>query len=270
MSNESGGHYYKRSGEPCYEVPAKSKGPGGMRAVWISDAISLSLVPSVTTVTGVVAKDALFDYFVKEGAKHALENPMQPGEDMDAYLKRICAGSKLHAKAAAIEGSKIHDAIEGSFKLRHYPDEYHEHVIATLEEIQRLFPDVKDWVSEKSFAHPMGFGGKVDLHSPSTGIVVDFKTKPGALDDGKKLAFDQNVQLAAYQVGLGLCVYEPVEVYTSRVVQLQECANIFVSRTHPGKVASHVWSADDISAGWRVFSAALTLWRELKQYDPRF
>jgi hypothetical protein len=48
------------------------------------------------------------------------------------------------------------------------------------------------------------------------------------------------------------------------------CANIFVSRTHPGCIASHVWSADDIAYGWDVFSHALNLWRVLKRYDPRY
>jgi hypothetical protein len=150
--------------------------------------------------------------------------------------------------------------------------DYLLHVAATKGEIARLFPDVSDWVSEKSFAHPLGYGGKVDLHSPSTGIVVDFKTKDGDFSDGKKLAWDQNIQLAAYQVGLGLDSASKSGdkiLYRGSGAFIQ-CANIFVSRTHPGKVASYVWSADDIARGWRTFECALALWKVLKQYDGSF
>lgn len=107
---------------------------------------------------------------------------------------------------------------------------------------------------EASFASGMGYGGKVDLHSPSAGIVVDFKGKDGDFSDGKKLAYDQHWQLAAYHYGLRL----PSNV----------CANLFVSRTHPGKVASHVWSAADVAEGWEVFEASLRLWKAIKRYDP--
>ena len=48
-------------------------------------------------------------------------------------------------------------------------------------ELRRLFPDVDDWRAEDSFGHESGFGGKVDLHSPSTGIVVDYKGKDAGL-----------------------------------------------------------------------------------------
>ena len=88
------------------------------------------------------------------------------------------------------------------------------------------FPGVADWIAEASFAHESGYGGKVDLHSPSTGIVVDYKGKDGDFSEldtygkPKKLAWDQHWQLGAYQVGLRL--------------PNADCANVFFSRTHPG------------------------------------
>jgi hypothetical protein len=141
------------------------------------------------------------------------------------------------------------------------------HAIAAQAELKRLFPHVSDWVTEKAFAHPMGYGGKCDLHSPSTGIVVDYKTKDGDFSDGKKLAWDQDWQLAAYQIGLGLAGGRSG---ADDLSDFHPCAAIFISRTHPGRVASHTWNENDIRQGWQVFHAALQLWKLLKGYDGGF
>lgn len=252
MSMDSG-HWYKRDGSPCYEIPTKT---GGMRGVNLRWDRHLGLVPSVTTVLQVVAKPQLEAWKVKQGILAALTLDRMDGETDDDYIERILKDSKEQAKQAAEEGTRIHDAIECSFKGIPFDGIYSPHVEAVHKKLAELFPDVTDWVSEKSFAAPQGFGGKVDLHSPSTGIVVDFKGKDGDFTDDKKLAYDQHWQLSAYGVGLGL----PTHVG----------ANIFVSRTHPGCVEAHVWTIDDMAEGWGVFSAALALWKEIKRYDPAF
>lgn len=255
----AGEHWYQRDGKPAYSQRTKA---GGSRGTDIRDARRLGLVPSVTTVLKVLAKPALENWKVDQGILAALTLPIVPGESEEAYLERIKADSQAQAKAAAEEGDKIHDALELAFKGEAFPSKYSEHVRATREEIARLFPGVTDWRAEDYFASALGYGGKVDLHSPSTGIVCDYKGRDGDFTETekygkpKKLNWDQHWQLAAYQRGLRL----PRNV----------CANIFVSRTHPGKVASHVWSADEIESGWQVFQAALQLWVALKKYNPAF
>jgi hypothetical protein len=284
---ESGGHWYRApKGEPFYTI--------NDRNVTLRDARKIGAVPSVTTVLAVVDKPALVNWKCEQAVIAALTMPR--GNDSESeYVKRILKDSMQQALDAANKGTEIHDACEQLVKTGSCPDQYRAHADAAVAELYRLFPGVADWVAEQSFAHPLGFGGKVDLHSPSTGIVVDYKTKSSDFTDGKKIAFDQHWQLAAYQVGLGLAAEDNVAVAieldrsvidgmsptieavtsgrwkpSSNCRKFNQCANIFVSRTHPGKVASHVWSADDIAAGWRVFAAALELWRELKNYDPRF
>lgn len=258
MGTESG-HWYGRDGAPRYEVPKKG---GGMRGVNLRWDRELGLVPSVTTVLQIVAKPALTNWMVDQGIMAALTLPRIEGEPESEYLARVKADSKAQAIAAAEEGTRIHDAIEKSFKGQYVPDAYRFHVLSAVQRISDLFPDVTDWVAEQSFAHPDGYGGKVDLHSPSTGIVVDYKTKDGdfteldAYGKPKKLAWDQHWQLAAYQHGLEL--------------RRNVCANIFVSRTHPGAVASHLWSVDDIDYGLKYFQLALALWQHAKRYESSF
>ncbi len=244
-------HWYDREGRPAYEVPAKS---GYLRPTTLSDARKLGLVPSVTTVLGVLAKPALESWKVRQGILAALTLTRNPNEGDDAFLARVLADSGEQAKTAAEEGTRIHDACECAMQGRPFPDRYQPHVAAVKERLAEVFPGVTDWVAEASFAHPFGFGGKVDLHSPSTGIVVDYKGKDGDFSDGKKLAYDQHYQLAAYQRGL--------------LLPRAPCANFFVSRTHPGKLAHHVWSAALVDEGWAVFEAALMAWKRLRRYDP--
>jgi hypothetical protein len=186
-----------------------------------------------------------------------------------AFIKQALTDSRAKAKAAAEEGSRIHNAVEKSFEGR-LTVGYEKHVDAVHKELNRIFPNVHDWVSEKTFAHQLGFGGACDLHSPSTGIIADIKTKDGDFSDGKKLAWDQHWQLAAYQIGLELADPDWIPNPPSNLHQgdpFNYGAAIFVSRTHPGCVSSHVWSADEMAMGWSTFEAALRLHKLLRGYD---
>lgn len=246
-------HWYKRDGSPCYELPTKD---GGMRGVSLRWDRHLGLVPSVTSVLQVIDKPALTNWRVEQGILAALTLPRREDESEPDFLRRVMDDSKRQAKDAADLGTLIHDACESHWKRRPYTPTFQPHVHAVVAEVGRLFPAVTDWVAEAYFAHEDGYGGKVDLHSPSTGIVIDYKGKDGDFSDAKRLAYDQHWQLAGYQRGLRL--------------PAAPCANIFFSRTHPGKVTSHVWRETDIADGWAVFSSALALWRAIKKYDPRF
>ncbi len=246
-----GEHWYDQEGSPAYETRAKS---GFMRPTTLTDARKFGYVPSVTTVLNVLSKEALITWLVDQAIYAALTMPRIAGETEQDYIARIRVDGRAQAKAAAEEGNRIHAACEEHFLSGDVAPRYRPHVDGAIAELARLFPGVDDWIAEDSFCHASGFGGKVDLHSPSTGIVVDYKTKDGDFSDGKKLAYDQHWQLAAYNRGLRL--------------PPNKCANIFVSRTHPGKVASHVWTQTSIDEGWAVFEAALTVWKRLKKYDP--
>lgn len=246
-------HWYAPDGSPFYTIRSAT---GAERSVTLRDARKIGAVPSVTTVLQVLAKPALEAWKVRQGILAALTLTRSDDEPDDAYLARVLADSNAQAKAAAEEGTRIHDAIEQGMRGQYVIDAYMPHVDAVRARLAELFPHVTDWTAEQSFAHSSGFGGKVDLHSPSTGIVVDYKGKDGDFTDGKKLAYDQHYQLAAYQHGLRL----PTNV----------CANLFVSRTHPGCVAHHVWTADDIRDGLAIFLDTLSLWKRLRRYEPSF
>jgi hypothetical protein len=250
---EEGGHWYDREGAPAYTTLSKQ---GVERPTTLADARKEGLVPSVTTILNVLSKPALEIWKVKQGILCALTLPRMAGESDDNFLGRVLEDSKRQAIEAAAEGSRIHDAIEQYFKGSYVPNKYRPHVDSVIEELGQMFPGVDDWQAEDSFCHPLGYGGKVDLHSPSTGIVTDFKTKDGLPDTWGRLHYDQNIQLAAYQFGLELPSIE--------------CANIFVSRDPAGGAKGHIWKLKEIEHGWETFEAALRLWKITKKYDAAF
>jgi hypothetical protein len=227
-----------------------------MRSVNLAWDRGLELVPSVTTVLSVVPKPQLEIWKQNQMMLAALTTSRLEGETDDTFCNRIRTEAFQQVDDAANIGTQVHDACEKHFSGETYPEQYDPFVKGVVAEVTRLFPGVTDWITEKHFAHPLGFGGRVDLHSPSTGNVVDFKGKDGDFPDKKKLAYDQHYQLAPYQEGLGL--------------PRAACANIFFSRTHPGKATGVLWTEQQITDGWEFFKASLALWKLWKKYDPSF
>lgn len=247
IRDTSSGHWYTRSGEPAYTVQTKT----GTRSTTLRDARKLNLVPSVTTVLNVASKPALELWKQKQLLLAALTLPKIDSETEEVYIERILTDAKEEGRAAADTGTEIHNAIE-SFYLGIPSTAYSEHVKATVDHILAVF-GTQPWIPERSFAHELGFGGKCDLHSNvDDGIILDVKTKTGDLKDVG--AYDDHImQLAAYRVGLGL--------------PRAQCANVFVSRTHPGLVRIIDHSEEDTSRGWEMFTHLLKYWQLSKGYQ---
>jgi len=240
-------HWYNATdGSPQYTVKAKD---GSDRPTTLRDARKMNLVPSVTTVMKIMAKPGLDVWKNEQLLLAAMTLPRKETETEKEFIARIVADSKETGKQAAEKGTRIHESIE-----KWYAGERNvEHVDTakafekTVFEHFKTHPDQK-WLTEIAFASPMGFGGKVDLHTvEGLGIVVDAKTKDFGPDD-KVDAYDEMLmQLAAYRYGL--------EIPHAR------CANVFASRTHPGLIKIVEWSEEDLAKGWEMFQCLLRFWK---------
>jgi len=236
-------HWYTRDGVPMYTVEAAK---GGQRATTLRDARKLSLVPSVTTILNVAAKPALTNWLQQQVLLAALTLPRRPDEPEKEYIDRIINDSKEQGRSAADAGTDIHASIQG-----HYEDKptgkHQQSVDACVRAIKEHFGEAI-WISERSFAHEAGFGGKCDLFCAGTlNAVVDIKTKEFT-DPAKVDGYDKYLmQLAAYRVGLG--------------IPQARCANVFVSRSVPDLVVVREWSAQDLDRGWKMFYHLLSFWQ---------
>ena len=218
-------------------------GSTGQRATTLRDARSRNLVPSVTTILNVANKPALIVWMQRQVLMSALTLTRKDGETDESFIDRVLIDSKELGRAAADAGTDIHNSIE-DFWVGRPLSRHFEHVKATNDLLRETFGD-QEWIAERSFGHELGFGGKCDLHCPT--VVVDIKTKEFAPGD-KVEGFDEHLmQLAAYRVGLG--------------IPNARCANIFVSRTHPGTVFLKEWTEEEIQRGWNQFLCLLEFWQ---------
>ena len=236
---QEGGHWYTRDGEPMYTVESTK---GLQRPTTLRDARKLNLVPSVTTIINVAAKPALTQWLQKQVLMAALTLPKIQNETEEQYIERILRDSKEQGKAAADAGTEIHAAVQAYYENRSHG--HAEHVMGCQQAIENAFGK-HEWISERAFAHDLGFGGKVDMYTD--GIVVDIKTKEFTDSDTIGGYDEHMMQLAAYRVGLGMP--------TAR------CANVFVSRSVPGLAVVKEWPEEDLKQGWEMFTHLLSYWQ---------
>jgi len=237
-------HWYTREGQPQYTVPSKKD--GSPRATTLRDARTMNLVPSVTTILSVAAKPALTAWLQQQVLLAALTLPRRPDEPEREYIDRIINDSKEQGRSAADAGTDIHASIQGFYEDR--PTGKHQESVDACDNAINAHFGAQSWVSERAFAHDLGFGGKCDLFTGGgDGIVADIKTKEFT-DPTKVVGYDEHLmQLSAYRVGLG--------------IPKARCANVFVSRNVPDLVVVKEWGADDLDRGWEMFTHLLQFWQ---------
>ena len=196
------GHWYTKEGTPAYTTIGKT----GERATTLRDARKEGLLPSVTTIINLMSKPALSSWLQQQVLLAALTLPRESNEPEQEWLKRVMSDSKATGREAAERGTAIHNIIQGYFEQMYLPEKpvYLDAIDSTL---KSAFGN-QLWLSEKSFGHHLGYGGKCDLmakpmNGQGSGFVVDFKTKDTDLDK-VDIYFEHELQLAAYREGLNL------------------------------------------------------------------
>jgi len=243
---QEGTHFYTRTGVPVYTVP-RADGKGERDAT-LRDARKLQLVPGQTAIIGCSMKWALVDWMVDQGIMAALTLPPRPTESESEFLARIKADSKAQAKQAASTGTAIHAAFERDAKDEPYDQKWMAHVEKMAEAITAVC-GWQDWQAEKSYAHPSGYGCKLDLISPS--VLVDHKGKDGPLA-GLKTWPEHWMQLAAGR--------RAARIPTAR------CFINYFRRDQPEALCVEV-SEEELSHGLGMFDGLLAYWKAKNRYE---
>jgi hypothetical protein len=272
-------HWYRNDGSPCHFVPneaARKRGDkNAMRETTVKDARKLNLNPSVTTVTKIVDKgDFLLEWTIKQALYSAAVHPdgwprfrpvngVLPEDDADfcAWAARCRADAKKQVAVKAERGSILHDAMMKAHHDYHTIEpQYLAHVDGMMQMLKDNFGE-RRWIAELTFAHPMGFGGSVDLHTDEDDddqIVLDYKFKD--FGEGKRAEYfvydEHRMQLGGYRIGLRR--------------PKARCFNAFGSISDPGRVLLHAHTEDDIRQGEAMFRAALALFQAKTGYTPKW
>jgi hypothetical protein len=238
------GHWYTKDGTPAYTTIGKT----GERATTLRDARKLGLLPSVTTINGMLSKAGLDTWKQQQVLLAALTLPRQPDEPEADWLARVMQDSKATGREAAERGTAIHAVIEAYFDQVYMPEKP-----AYLDGVDKALQDAfgnQLWLSERSFGHHLGYGGKCDLmahpvNGKGNGFVVDFKTKDTDLDK-VDVYFEHEMQLAAYREGLG--------------VPNARCAIVFVNGT-TNQVKLIEIKEQKLQNGWDCFQHLLRVYQ---------
>lgn len=254
------GHWYTLTGEPAYEIVGAN---GNLRPTTLRDARKLNLVPSVTTIIKCADAPALNKWMRDQVLMAALTLPKIDGESMEAYAKRIMDDSRQQAATARDIGTAIHGGIEKQLCGGFCAPEHASHVGAALRALHEWCSGLEEIRPERSFCHPLGYGGKCDVHKkPSidlnethNGFVADFKSKDFTENNLPGVYENHSMQLSAYREGF--------EMPSAR------CAIIFVSTAVPG--LTHLVEVDEVELqrGWKMFRALLTYWQTKNNYAPQ-
>jgi len=257
-------HWYSLDGKPCHTVP--NKDGDGTRTTTLRDARKLNLLPSVTTIIGILDKPQLTKWKMREAAKAAIAIPGPQGEEpLERFADRAIEHAMSQVGEAADLGTKIHNAIENLMRgsAEEPSKEMQPYVKPVLEWMRSV--GVKVTHSEIVLVNAVhGFAGRVDaLFTWGDGFgkmgILDFKTKK--TKEGEKVeAYDEHLlQLAAYAA----------THYGAGQLQHVVAANLFISSTEPGRLEVVKHDKERMVAAYEAFTQMCAIWRFRKGYDPR-
>lgn len=241
------GHWYGQDGSPQYTTVGAN---GKTRDTTLRDAKKFNLVPSVTTILQVPAKPQLINWIQNQVLDACVSYP-PTNQEVDKWKAIILDKSQKIGRDSAKRGGDLHDKLEECVRLgiriESVDSAFIDPVLDKLEELK-----FSEMIAEKSFYHPFGFGGKVDLHGidlHGTEFVLDFKTKSGDVKKFEKdMSYDEHcMQVAAYRHGLG----RPTA----------KCYNLFISTEVPGLLQLKEWTEEELQRGWEMFKALLRYWQ---------
>jgi len=243
----TGGHWYNRAGDPCHFV--EKKDGSGFRPTTLADARKNGWLPSVTTITKVLAAPALVEWKVRNAIEAALTTPRIEGETLDQFADRVMEiDAESIGKAARDLGTEVHQTIEDCMDSKPYNKELESFVAPA---VAAAFRYGIPYMSEQILVGEK-YAGKVDVvmqDELGNLTVVDFKTTK-AKTLPKKSYVEHRLQLAAYAKVIG-----------SRV---NKTVNIYISTINPGEVSitENEW-VDDFVA----FSRVVDVWYWQNNYE---
>jgi hypothetical protein len=247
-----GGHWYDKKGVCQYTVVGAN---GLVRASTLRDGRKHGWVPSFSGVENVLAKPALERWKREQLLMSSFTLPRTPNESTDAFAKRVVADSEEQGIKARDLGTEIHNAIEQRLHGSIYNKAYREHVEGALAALEG-WCGLDGILPEKSFAHPLGFGGKSDVHKVAPQFIADFKCKDFDEKSLPKIYDNHPMQLGAYREGF--------------IIPNARGAIIFVSTRVPGLTHLVEIEEDELVRGWKMFIRCLEIWQIKNRYNSSF
>jgi hypothetical protein len=259
-------HWYTTDGTPCHEIECKTK-PGKFRPLKMEEVRELGLVPSVTSILGMVNNFGLRFWYRRETLQWFIEQKPRPrrkskDETDQEYCARMVVESDPHLKRSARLGTRIHNMIERMIRRKSLVED--QELSPFCEKPFEWFEDqrYRDVVVERPFTSVLGYGGQIDVvvggsdDEPENPAIVDWKSQATEPGNKFKIYPSYGAQLVAY--AKGICLDDA------------QLVNVMISTTEPSRFEVFEWPREQHDALWMAFLQAFALWKGPlgKNYDP--
>jgi hypothetical protein len=251
-------HWYKKDGTPCFEVP--SADGTKMVKTTITHARKLGLVPSVTTINGLLAKPELNNWIQEQLLLSSLTSERGLNETEQEYIKRIIDDSREHSINAMGYGTAVHAFCEMTLSKQVPDDTSFLDLISTetKEAIVKFFGQFDKVIeTEKSLANDK-YAGTMDAIVEMGGdlYLIDFKTQN--TKKGEFVYYDEWL----YQ----LMAYKRLATEKLGLTNLN-LANICISSNELGLIELHIYTEEECIRAGKIFDNLLELFYLIKKLE---
>jgi len=252
VQTDQSGHWYTEDGESAHVILGKN---GTERNTTVADARKLGLLPSVTSVLGIMDKPQLTSWKIEQAIMSSLTLPKEENETLEEYARRVVKDSKQSTTKAAEHGTRMHEQAENILMGR---------ATCKDEDLQPYIKTFKKWADaniEKTYwcekaLVGAGYAGRCDAYVRLKGIgdaIIDLKNRK--VNPKYDPFYDTDcAQLWAYRV--------------ASENPKAACVSVVLASNDPESIQHHVWGEDELHQAGIAFQAMLKVWSWAKQYVP--
>jgi len=249
---ESSGHWYDAEGRSAHVIIGKN---GKERNTTVADARKMGLLPSVTSVQGILHKEQLVSWRIEQAIMSALTLPKEENETLEDYARRVVKDSKESTTKAAEHGTKMHTEMENILLGRAVSrDETLAPYIKTFSEWAEKNVEKTYWC-EKGLVGA-GYAGRCDAYVKLRGTgdaIIDLKNRK--VNPKYDPFYDTDcAQLWAYR--------------NASENPKASCVSVVLASNDATKLMTKVWDEDELYQAGIAFCAMQKVWAWVKGYTP--
>ena len=252
VATDQAGHWYTQEGDSAHSIIGAN---GKERNTTVTDARKLGLLPSVTSIIGVLDKPQLTSWKIEQGIMSSLTLPKEENETLEDYARRVVKDSKEATSKAAEHGTKMHLELENILLGRATStDEVLQPYIATFKKWSDENIEKTYWC-EKALVGA-GYAGRCDAYVKLKGVgdaIVDLKNRK--VNPKYEPFYDTDcAQIFAY-----LSASENPKAAGVSIV---------LASNDSSKIMTRVWEKDELYQAGIAFCAMQKVWAWVKGYTP--
>ena len=257
VQTQESGHWYTSDGQSAHVIVGAN---GKERNTTVADARKLKLLPSVTSVLGILEKPNLTAWKIEQAILSSLTLPRQQDEDLTEYAKRCVADSKESTTKAAQHGTDMHVEMENILLGKPTSKEpFLQPYIETFRNWAKENVEDTYWCEKALVGR--GYAGRCDAMVKLKGIgdaVIDLKNRKYNSRYEPFYLESDCPQLSCYRHAI------EDEVVGGPLA----CVSVVLPSNDPSKILTKQWDEEDLVESFKAFQHLLKIWAWLKNYVP--